>query len=88
VAGRTLATIKSGSRTRLIGAVALAGMDEYATDKGSVARCELDSHANNCVAGRNFLILEYTGEQCDVTPYTNDYQPIINVSVVNAATAF
>ena len=43
---------------------------------------------DTCVAGPNYLILEFTGEQCDVTPYTNDYEPIINVSVVNAATAY
>jgi hypothetical protein len=30
----------------------------------------------------------FAGEQCDVTPYTNDYEPIINVTGVNAATAF
>lgn len=48
----------------------------------------MDSHADTCVAGPNFVILEFTGEQCDVTPYTNDYQPITNVSVVNAATAY
>jgi hypothetical protein len=33
------------------------------------------------------MVLEFTGEQCDVTPYTTDYQPIINVAVVNAVTA-
>ncbi len=82
-----MATIKSGSRTRSIGAVARGGMDEFATDQGNVARCELDSHADTCVAGPDFLIFDYTGQQCDVTPYTNDYQPIISVSVVNAATA-
>ena len=48
----------------------------------------MDSHADTCVAGPNFVILEFTGEQCDVTPYTNDYHPITNVSVVNAATAY
>ncbi len=83
-----MATIRSGLRTRSIGAVARGGMDEFTTDEGNVARCELDSHADTCVAGPNFVILDHTGQQCDVTPYTNDYQPIINVSVVNAATAF
>ena len=48
----------------------------------------MDSHADTCVAGPNFMILEFTGEQCDVTPYTSDYQPITNVAVVNAVTAF
>jgi Reverse transcriptase (RNA-dependent DNA polymerase) len=57
-------------------------------EEGTVARCEMDSHADTCVAGPNFMILEFTGEQCDVTPYTSDYQPITNVAVVNAVTAF
>ncbi len=83
-----MATIKSGNRTRSIVAAARAGIDEFAPDEGNVARCELDLHADTCVAGPNFLILDYTGKQCDVTHYTNGYQPIINVSVVKAATAF
>jgi hypothetical protein len=81
-----VAKIKTGSRTRLINAVSRG--EGFGTEEGTVARCEMDSHADTCVAGPNFLILEFTGEQCDVTPYTNDYEPIINVSVVNAATAY
>ena len=80
-----MATIRSGSRIRAINAVS---REEFTSEAGTVARCEMDSHADTCVAGPNFIVLEFTGEQCDVTPYTTDYQPIINVSVVNAATAF
>lgn len=50
--------------------------------------CEMDSCADTCVAGPNFKILKFTGEECNVMPYTNDYCPIINVAVVNPATAF
>ncbi|KAI2502107.1 hypothetical protein MHU86_12337 [Fragilaria crotonensis] len=60
---------------------------EFLSDEGTVARCEMDSHADTCVAGPNFMVLAFTGEQCDVTPYMSDYQPIINVAVVNAVTA-
>ena len=63
--------------------------DEFETEEGTVARCEMDSHhADTCVAEPNFKILEFTGERCNVTPYTNDYDPVTNVSVVNAVTAF
>ena len=55
---------------------------------GTVARCEMDSHADTCVAGPNFRIEEYTGEHCDVTPYSNDYKPITDVPIVNALTAY
>ena len=62
--------------------------NDTTTEEGKIARCEMDSHADTCVAGPNFMVLSFTGEQCDVTPYTNDYQPITNVQVVNAVTAF
>ena len=55
---------------------------------GTVARCELDSHADTCVAGPNFSLDEYTGEFCDVTPYSQEYQPLTNIPIVNASTAF
>jgi hypothetical protein len=55
---------------------------------GTVALCEMDSHADTCVAGPNFRISEYTGEHCDVTPYSYDYKPMKNVPIVNASTAF
>jgi hypothetical protein len=85
VVGHTVATISSGNRNRDINAVSRG---ELESEEGTVARCEMDSHADTCVAGPNFSVLEFTGEQCDVTPYTSDYQPITNVSVVNAVTAF
>ncbi len=81
-----MSTIKTSSRTRLINAVSRG--ESFRTEEGIEGRCEMDSHADTCVAGPNFMILEFTGEQCDVTPYTNDYEPITNVSVVNAATAY
>ena len=50
--------------------------------------CELDSHADTIVAGKNCIILEYTGKECDVSPYRDDYESIHNVPIVNAATAW
>ena len=81
-----MATIRSGNRSLAINAV--ARNEEASTEEGTVARCEMDSHADTFVAGPNFRILEFTGEECDVTPYTTDYKPMVNVAVVNAATAF
>jgi hypothetical protein len=48
----------------------------------------MDSHADTCVAGPNFRIDEHTGEHCDVTPYSTEYKPILDVPIVNASTAF
>ena len=58
------------------------------TREGTVARCELDSHADTCIAGPNFHVDEFTGEHCDVTPYSTDYQPLKNIPIVNASMAF
>ena len=51
-------------------------------------RCELDSHADTIVAGSNCIILNYTGKVCDVSPYRDDYDPVSNVPIVKAATAW
>ena len=65
--GRTgVATIRSGNKNRAINAMSRS---DLTTEEGLVARCEMDSHADTCVAGPNFIILSFTGEQCDVTPY-------------------
>ena len=34
----------------------------------NTARNELDSHADRCALGSNFIILHYTGRVCDVAP--------------------
>ena len=40
------------------------------------------------MAGSNCIILHYTGKECDVSPYRDDYDPIQNVPIVTAATAW
>ena len=52
------------------------------------AKCELDSHADTTVAGSNCVVLHYTGKECDVTPYRDDYQLVSNIPIVTAATAW
>ena len=53
------------------------------------ARCELDSHADTCALGRNFIPLSFTGRVCDVTPYNADiYEPERNVPIISGATAW
>ncbi|KAI2499224.1 Reverse transcriptase (RNA-dependent DNA polymerase) [Fragilaria crotonensis] len=34
------------------------------------------------------MIDEFTGEYCDVTPYSNDYKPMTDVPIVNASTTY
>ena len=51
-------------------------------------RAELDSHADTCVLGRNFVVLSYTGRECDVIPYTDQYKAVAGVPIVTGATAY
>ena len=48
---------------------------------------ELDSYADTIVAGSNCVILQYTVNECDVSPYLDDYESVSNVPMVHAATA-
>ena len=51
-------------------------------------KCELDSHADTTCAGDNCLIIDYTGIQVNVQPFSDSYKPIPNVQVGTAATAY
>jgi hypothetical protein len=44
--------------------------------------CELDSHADTCVVGPNCIILEYTNETCNVSPFAKSYENRTNVPIV------
>ena len=40
----------------------------------TIARCELNTHADTCVAEPDCQLDNYTGEFCDATPYSADYK--------------
>ena len=52
------------------------------------SQTELDSHANTIVCGLNCIIMHYTGKECDVSPYTDTYEAIKSVPIVQAGTAY
>jgi hypothetical protein len=47
----------------------------------------MDTHADTCVLGSNFVLLSRTGRICDVYPYSNDYEAIKDIPIVSGATA-
>ncbi len=53
-----------------------------------VGNNELDSHADTCVLGSNFIVLQYSGRECDVVPFSNEYDAIKGVPIVTGATAW
>jgi hypothetical protein len=68
------------------------GINAVASEKsgspGTIANCKLDTYADTCVAGPNFHFEELTGEYCDVAPFSNEYEPMHDVPMVNASMAF
>ena len=44
--------------------------DQHKVHRG---RIKLDSHANTIVFGKNYVVLAFTGRECDVSPYTDAY---------------
>ena len=46
---------------------------------------ELDTHADMTVLGSNCVVLSYTGKECEVSPYSSEYEAIRNTPVVTGA---
>ena len=49
---------------------------------------ELDSHADTIVFVKNCVVLNYTGRECDMSPYTDTYESIKRVPIAKAGTAW
>ena len=50
-------------------------------------KCEMDSHADTIVAGRNCVVLNYTGKECDVEMFSDSHDAIKNVPLAQVGTA-
>ena len=59
-----------------------------ATNTIKHGRIELDTHADTIVFKHSFISLSETGRECDVLPYTDEYEAIKNVPLVSAATVW
>ena len=58
------------------------------TPDGTIALTELDTHADTICVGKNWRVLDYTGELCSVSPFSTDYAPTPNIPVVRCATTY
>ena len=45
-------------------------------------------HADTTVLGSNCVVLSYTGKECEVSPYSSEYEAVQNVPVVTGATVW
>ena len=58
------------------------------TIHGTESNNEIDNHADTICAGANWRVMEFTGEYCDVTPYSNEYEPKRNIPIAKCATVY
>ena len=60
------------------------------TDEGiaTVAKNEIDNHADTSVLGCNFLHIEDSGQVCSVSGFHNSFKELPDVPIVKAATAW
>ena len=49
---------------------------------------ELDTHADTTVLGSICVIPSYTGKECEISPYSSQYEAVQNVPVVKGATVW
>ena len=73
---------------RRVAAVAICSVAYRNSNNTVTARNELDSHADTCALGSNFVPLHYTGRVCDVSPYNSTYDPERDIPIVTGATAY
>ena len=80
---RRLAPIQKSNRRDVINSTRI----QYQEDLYS-GRTELDSHADTTVAGRNCTVVHYTERSCDVSPFSDTYEPMKNIPIITAAPGF
>jgi hypothetical protein len=83
--GSDVSGVQTGVRRRHVGDRKTAALSAGGTDQG---RSDLDSHADTCVVGSHYKVIEYTGETCNVHPFSDEYEPVKDVPIVHAGTAY
>ena len=76
---RTIAQFSSSNRRRI---AAMATNKTKPQFEFKIGKVEPDSHADTIVAGSNCVVMYYTGRECDVSPYIQEYKPIQDVPIV------
>ena len=47
---------------------------------------ELDTHADMTVLGSSYVVLSYMGKECEVSPYSSEYEAVRNIPVITGGT--
>ena len=68
--------------------IQIGANERLATDLLTSSRAEIDTRADTICAGKASRVIEYTGQVCDVSPFTSEYESMRNISVAKTATAY
>jgi hypothetical protein len=58
------------------------------TKYNQIAKLEIDNHANMTCFGSNFTAVSFTGEHCEVSPFSEQYATLTNIPIASAAMAW
>ena len=70
---------------------AARGPSNNPLDKGvvnTIAQSEIDNHADTTCFGVNFTPIYFTNQVCEVSPFSSEYQAMMDIPVATAATAW
>jgi hypothetical protein len=73
---------------RTLCALTASSSTPHLYEEPGYARCELDSHADTCVAGVNFVILDTTCKSVDVHSYSNELDVLTNIPIATVGTVW
>ena len=77
----------TGSKTKDNRYLSKLSLPTNSISSNAEERTELDSHADTCIAGQNYVVQHFTGVTCEVYPYDKSYEPQV-VKIVDAITAY
>jgi hypothetical protein len=81
--------IASSPRKKLDCNISKLAYNKYYSYSATVSgQCELDSHADTCVAGTNCVVIEDTEQTVNVSAFTDKHKTLNNIPIVTAATAY
>ena len=80
-------SIRSGPR-KISSTYNLRLSDKAQTTPNTIARSEMDNHADTTCFGSNFTPIHFTGEHCEVSSFSDEYTRMTDVRVATAATAW
>ena len=79
-------SVRAVNVKRINAQVTTGNYDIEEPEPGKISVNELDTNADKCFLGSNFMVLKMTSRTADVYPYNPSSKPLYNVPIVSGAT--